>query len=188
MIRRLFSAAFLVSLVVVSSGAIAQDRNEIAVTFGRSFVSDQGVKGIVAFDTTLHFGNRFTLEANYGRRLLNLGIVGLTVEVPFVVTFHQDVLFDSKSRPKNYQAFFVTPSLRANLFPGAGTFSPWVSAGGGVGHFNENSYPGIWRPESGRDWHYDRSVSGRCRARCAACCEVSAYAGKFGTFTPAYPN
>lgn len=138
MMRRLLSATFLVSLVALSLGAFAQDKNEVAVAFGRTFVSDQGVKGIVAGDTDLHFGNRFTLEANYGRRLLNLGIAGLTVEVPFVVTFHQDVHFDVNLVPKNYQAFFVTPSVRANLFPSS-TFSPWISAGGGVGHFNENS-------------------------------------------------
>jgi hypothetical protein len=138
MTRRLFSAAFLVSLILVTSGAIAQERNEIAVTFGRSFVSDQTVNGVPSFDTTLRFGNRFTLEGDYGRRLVNFGIVGLTAEVPFTITFHQDVVFPVNLIPKNYQAFFVTPALRANLFPGAG-ISPWVSVGGGVGHFNENS-------------------------------------------------
>jgi hypothetical protein len=48
------------------------------------------------------------------------------------------VHFDVNLVPKNYQAFFVTPSVRANLFPGNG-LSPWVSVGGGIGHFNENS-------------------------------------------------
>ena len=34
--------------------------------------------------------------------------------------------FDLNLVPKNYKSFFVTPSLRANLFPEAG-ISPWVS-------------------------------------------------------------
>ena len=58
--------------------------------------------------------------------------------MPFVVNFHQDVHFDVNLVPKNYQAFFVTPVIRASLFPGSG-ISPWVSVGGGFGHFNENS-------------------------------------------------
>jgi hypothetical protein len=33
---------------------------------------------------------------------------------------------------------FVTPAVRANVFPHSG-LSPWVSAGGGFGHFSENS-------------------------------------------------
>ncbi len=106
MIRRLFSAAFLVSLILVTSGAIAQERNEIAVTFGRSFVSDQTVNGVPSFDTTLHFGNRFTLEGDYGRRLVNFGIVGLTAEVPFTITFHQDVDFPSESHPQELPGIF----------------------------------------------------------------------------------
>ena len=131
-----FSAAFLAGLTLIVPRAAAQ--NELAGIVGRTFVSDQGVRGITAPDTNLHFGNNLTLEGNYGRRLMNLGIAGLTAEVPFVVTFNQNVRFDVNLVPKNYRAFFVTPAIRANLFPGAG-LSPWVSAGGGFGHFNENS-------------------------------------------------
>ena len=138
MARTLFSAAFLVSLVVSTSAAVAQEKNELTGIIGRTFVSDQAVTGIVAADNLLHSGDRLTFEANYGRRLINLGIVGLTVEVPFVVNFHQDVHLDVNLVPKNYQSFFVTPAVRANLFPGSG-LSLWVSGGGGFGHFNENS-------------------------------------------------
>ncbi|MGA8764494.1 MAG: hypothetical protein WB562_16620, partial [Candidatus Sulfotelmatobacter sp.] len=38
----------------------------------------------------------------------------------------------------DYRQIFVTPSVRVNLFPGTGV-SPWVSLGGGVGFFSENS-------------------------------------------------
>ena len=133
-----FSAAFLVPLVVLASGAAAQEKNELTGILGRTFVSDQGVTGVVGTDNILHSGKGLTFEANYGRRLLDLGIVGLTVEVPFVVNVGESVRFDVNLVPKDYQAFFVTPAIRANLFPHAG-LSPWVSAGGGFGHFNENS-------------------------------------------------
>jgi hypothetical protein len=138
MTRTLFSATFLVSLMVLTSGAAAQEKNELTGIVGRTFVSDQGVIGVPAADTNLHSGNGITFEANYGRRLMDLGIVGLTFEVPFVVNFKQDVHYDVNLVPKDYQSFFVTPAIRANIFPHNG-LSPWVSAGGGVGHFRENS-------------------------------------------------
>lgn len=134
-----FSAAFLIPLIVMTlaSPAVAQ-KNELTGILGRTFVSDQGVTGVVGTDNILHSGKGFTLEANYGRRLMDLGLAGLTFEVPFVINFKQDVHFDLNVVPKDYQAFFVTPAIRANLFPHAG-LSPWVSAGGGFGHFSENS-------------------------------------------------
>ncbi len=138
MTRTLFSAMFLVSVMFLTSGAAAQEKNELTGIIGRTFVSDQRVTGVVAADTILHTGNGLTFEANYGRRLMDLGIAGLTVEVPFVVDFNQNVHFDVNLVPKNYRSFFVTPAVRANLFPNNG-FSPWVSAGGGFGHFNENT-------------------------------------------------
>ncbi len=138
MVRTLFSVAFLVSLMVLTSGAAAEDKNELTGIIGRTFVSDQGVIGIVAPDTILHSGKGLTFEANYGRRLLNFGLAGLTFEVPFVVNFKQDVTFVVNLVPKDYKSFFVTPAIRVNLFPHSG-LSPWVSAGGGFGHFSENS-------------------------------------------------
>ena len=137
MTRTLFSALFLVSLLL-PPGAVAQERNELTGIIGRTFVSDQGVTGVVAIDTNLHSGNGITFEANYGRRLIDLGLVGLTGELPFVVNFKQDIHFDVNLVPKDYKSFFITPSIRANVFPHAG-LSPWVSVGGGFGYFKENS-------------------------------------------------
>ena len=71
-------------------------------------------------------GAGFSLEANYGRRLMDLGIVGLTGEVPFVVNVGENAHYNLNLVPKDYKSFFVTPSLRANLFPGSG-LSPWQS-------------------------------------------------------------
>src|SRR5579862_5740559 len=141
--RTQFPRTFLVSLLiftlgVLTSGAAAQEKNEISGLLGRTFISDQGVKGLPPSDSILHFGDRITWEVNYGRHLADFGILGLTVEVPFVVNFNQDMKIPVNLVPKNYQSYFLTPALRANLFPGTG-FSPWVSLGGGFGRFNENS-------------------------------------------------
>jgi hypothetical protein len=123
--------------MILASNARAQ-KNEFTAIIGRTIVSDQGVTGALSSDNLLHSGKGLTVEANYGRRLLGLGIAGLTFEVPFAVNFGEKVHFDSNLVPRDYKSFFVTPSIRANLFPGSG-LSPWASVGGGFGHFMENS-------------------------------------------------
>jgi hypothetical protein len=136
--RTLFSAAVLVSLVCLIAGASAQEKNELSGLIGRTFVSDHASVDTITPGALLTSKAGLSLEGNYGRHLLDLGLVGLTVEVPFVVNVGEDVHYNLNLVPKNYKSFFVTPSLRANLFPGAG-LSPWVSVGGGVGYFKENS-------------------------------------------------
>lgn len=39
---------------------------------------------------------------------------------------------------KSYSSFFFTPALRLKIVP-ASVFSPWISAGGGLVHFNPSS-------------------------------------------------
>ena len=56
-------------------------------------------------------------------RLMDLGIAGLTFEVPFVINFKQNVNFDLNLVPKDYKSFFVTPAIRANLFPDSRAFA-----------------------------------------------------------------
>ena len=40
--------------------------------------------------------------------------------------------------PSNYKSYFVTPSVRANVFATT-AISPWISVGGGIGHFSPSS-------------------------------------------------
>jgi len=136
-VRTPFSVKVL-TLVIILASSVAAQKSELSVIVGRTFISDKGVTGIVSADNILHSGKGLTLEADYGRRLINLGIAGLTFEVPLAVNFNEKPHFDVNLVPKDYRSFFVTPSVRANLFPGAG-LSPWVSAGGGFGYFMENS-------------------------------------------------
>ena len=48
MARTLFSVAVLASLVLLISGAQRPEKNELTGMIGRTFVSDQGVTGIIA--------------------------------------------------------------------------------------------------------------------------------------------
>jgi hypothetical protein len=148
LVRTLFSITVLTLVMILASSAAAQ-KNEITGIIGRTFISDKGVTGISSIDNILHSGKGLTIEANYGRRLINLGIAGLTFEVPFAVNFNEKPHFDVNLVPKDYKSFFVTPSIRANLFPGAG-LSPWVSAGGGFGYFKENSTLEFGGPNPGK--------------------------------------
>ena len=121
MVRTLFSAAVLVSLAGLISAASAQEKNELTVLLGRTFVSDHASVNTSTPGALLTSGAGLSLEANYGRRLLDLDLVGLTAEVPFVVNFGENVHYPVNLAPKNYKSFVVTPALRANLFPNAGS-------------------------------------------------------------------
>lgn len=69
-VKRLLIAA-LVAVMVLAASAFAQ-KNELTGIIGRTFVSDQGVKGVSLANNNLHFGNGLTFEANYGRFLMGI--------------------------------------------------------------------------------------------------------------------
>jgi hypothetical protein len=135
-VKRLLIAA-LVAVTMLAASAFAQ-KNELTGIIGRTFVSDQGVKGFSLANNNLHFGSGLTFEVNYGHFLLGNTFAHLTFEVPVVVNWDQDLQFDANVVPGNYRSYFVTPSLRANAFATTGV-SPWVSFGGGIGRFSPSS-------------------------------------------------
>jgi hypothetical protein len=147
-VRKLFSIAVLMMLMSLVLVASAQEKSELTLIIGRTFISDQGVTGFSTPDTILHSGKGLTLEVNYGRRLLGGDVAALTFEVPFAVNFDENLHFSVNAVPRDYRSFFVTPSIRANVFPGAG-LSPWVSVGGGFGYFSENSSLEFFGPNPG---------------------------------------
>lgn len=138
MAAKRFPVAVLVTLAVLAVAAAGQEKNELTGIIGRTFISDQGVQGVSTFDSTQHSGKGLTFEVDYGRRWRNWSVAALTLEVPFAYNTDEDVHFILGTAPKDYSSFFVTPSLRANLFANNG-ISPWVSVGGGFGHFSESS-------------------------------------------------
>ena len=130
MARQRFGIAVLIAMALLAVTAAAQS-NEIAGSVGRVFISDQGVTGGALTDSNIHFGNALTYEGNYARRFINMGIVAVHVEVPFVFTPSVKLNFGENIVPKDFRSFFVTPAVRANLFPTT-AFSPWIVSVAGL--------------------------------------------------------
>jgi hypothetical protein len=131
----------LVAVCTFVAQATAQ-KNELSGIIGRTFTSDQRIQGAPAYDPDLRFGNGLTFEINYARQVMVMGRGGffsLALEVPFVVNPDEDLHAALPNRiPEQYASYFVTPAARLNVFSGRGV-SPWVSVGGGFGHFSESS-------------------------------------------------
>lgn len=129
-------ALVAVSTFVAPAGA---QENELSGILGRTFISNQAIQGAPTFDPDLRFGNGLTFEVNYARRVWNRDLLSLSLEVPFVVNPDEDLHAAQPNRiPEQYASYFVTPAARLNVFP-LQAVSPWVSVGGGFGHFSESS-------------------------------------------------
>ncbi len=131
----------LVAVCTFVAQAAAQ-KNELSGIIGRTFTSDQSIKGAPAYDPDLRFGSGLTFEVNYGRRIMEMGrdFFALTLEVPVVVNLDEDLHAALPNRiPEQYASYFVTPSARLNVFAGEAV-SPWVSLGGGFGRFQASSH------------------------------------------------
>lgn len=138
-------AVLVLPVLLLMSSALAQV-NELSITAGRTFVSTQSIT--VTPPLPIHFGNEETVEFSYGRLLMTHKIFGLYGEVPLAIYPRMDVNTNLGTSPKDIGALFVTPSVRLNFFSGD-SVTPWISAGGGYGHFRvapvtlyENPNPG----------------------------------------------
>ena len=138
----------LVALCTFVTQATAQ-KNELSGILGRTFISNQGIQGAPSYDPELRFGNGLTFEVNYARRVVDAGLFSLALEVPFVVDPVEDLHAAQNLIPKQYSSFFVTPAARLNAFPDQAV-SPWVSFGGGFGHFSESSTLEFGGPNPGK--------------------------------------
>ncbi|HEX4784348.1 MAG TPA: hypothetical protein VH350_08395 [Candidatus Sulfotelmatobacter sp.] len=127
----------LVAICAFVTPAVAQ-KNELTGILGRTFISDQGIQGAPANDPNLHFGKGLTFEINYARRVFDANLWSLSLEVPFVANVDEDIHSALDTTPGQFSSIFITPSARFNAFPEQG-FSPWVSFGGGFGHFGDSS-------------------------------------------------
>ena len=135
-LKHLTVAVLLAACTLVPHASAQQ--NELSGLLGRTFISDQGIIGGTFFDNNVHFGNGLTFEANYARRVLGAGIASISVEVPFVFNWDEELRSDAVEIPKSLKMYFLTPSARLNIFSESAV-SPWVSFGGGFGHFSGSS-------------------------------------------------
>jgi hypothetical protein len=131
-------ALLAVTMSILGASAAAQDeKNELTGILGRIFISDQGIPNATNFNAFVRSGKGLTFEVNYARRFFGTPVYALSGEVPVVFNLDEDLNSGDNVVPQDYKQIFVTPSARLNLFPGTAV-SPWVSFGGGFGHFGEN--------------------------------------------------
>jgi hypothetical protein len=136
--RNFFAAAVMLLAAGSTIAAAQESNNEIAVTIGRTFISDQTVPNTNFFDNTVHSGKGLSFEGNYARKLRRYFWGDLAVEVPVIFNPDEDLNYGLNQIPKQYHSIFITPAARVNLIPKL-AFSPWFSFGGGIGHFGASS-------------------------------------------------
>jgi len=137
MARNCFVVTVVFSLLLLATTAAAQ-KNDVSGSVGRVFMSDQGVKGTNLTDSNIHFGDALSYSLSYGRRIYDIGLASLTVEVPVVHDPGLDLHYSPGTVPKSYSAIFLAPSLRVNFLSDS-AFSPWISGGIGFARFSSSS-------------------------------------------------
>ena len=131
-------AVLVVGISILGASAAAQDeKNELTGVVGRIFISDQDIPGATYFDPFVRSGEGISFEVNYAHRLFGTPVYALSGEVPAVFNLDEKLNSGSDVVPTDYKQIFVTPSARVNFFPYTAV-SPWISFGGGFGHFSEN--------------------------------------------------
>jgi hypothetical protein len=125
-------------MLALSASAIAlaqgESKNEIAGTFGQSFISDQGVPNSGLSNSIINHGKGFSVEIDYARIFRAHDWADFAIEVPATFNPDEDLHYFTDQIPEGYSSIFITPAVRVRFFPDV-NFSPWVSFGGGLGHF-----------------------------------------------------
>lgn len=127
----------------------AAQKNELAGLVGRTFISNQGIKGATFLNSEVRFGNGWTFEVNYAHRVLGAGFASVFLELPAVVNVNEKLNTGLNLIPENFKSYFVTPAARLNVLSDT-AISPWVSLGGGYGHFSESSTLVFGGPNPGK--------------------------------------
>ncbi|MGA7646880.1 MAG: hypothetical protein WBW01_10240 [Terriglobales bacterium] len=137
--------AVLAAPVLVFIASATAQINQLSVTAGRTFVSTETVPST---GLPVHFANPPSFAFNYGRLLKTYKIFGLYAELPVGLIPKMNVNYNLGTNPKDIGMYFVTPSLRVNIFSGD-SVTPWVSAGGGYGRFRVSSETLYQEPNPG---------------------------------------
>ncbi len=138
MSEKRLAGAVLAVVTILAASAVAQDeKNEVFGLYGVTVISDQGIKGATYFNPFVRSGKGRSFEIGYARHVWRTAIYGVSLEVPAMFNLDEDLNAGLGIVPIDYKEIFVTPGARLNLFPETAV-SPWVSLGGGFGHFSEN--------------------------------------------------
>ena len=123
-------------LVIIVGICAAAQSNELA------FIA--GVKATPAGSAAIGTSNEvsvdksFAFEASYAHQLRSVPLVALQLELPVVAVPDAGLNKSNILVAKSYTSIYFTPGFRlkfATAFP----VNPWVSAGGGLAHFNPSS-------------------------------------------------
>src|SRR5512140_889884 len=128
MCRLLATGLFIVLVAAVSA---AQDKNEVAVTVGHTFISDQTVSAPV---NILRSGKGWSFIFNYARVLRTYKWGSLSAEVPVTWNPDEDLHYPVNAIPVQYSSIILTPGARVRFLEDY-AFHPWVSFGGGVARY-----------------------------------------------------
>jgi opacity protein-like surface antigen len=135
--KRVWIAVLFVMTMLAVFASAQDEKNELTGIFGRTIISDQGIKGATYFEPMIHSGKGTSFEINYARRFLVTQVFAISAEVPVMFNLDEDLNAGEGVVPIDYKQYFITPAVRANLFPTTAV-SPWISFGGGFAHFSEN--------------------------------------------------
>src|SRR5260221_5076148 len=111
--RNLFVAALMLlaagSMVAAAQESQEQEsKNEVAVTIGRTFISDQGAPNTSFFDNTVHFGKGLSFEGDYARTLRRYSWGRLAAVGSIIINSDEDLDFRVKQVPLQYNSQFIT--------------------------------------------------------------------------------
>ena len=124
----------LLALTVMS--AQAEDaKNELGLLLGATRTPSIA---IAVSGGSIEVGAGLTFQLTYARRLSDNGHLAWYLECPALAIPLQDVKSSIGATPKNYDSFFVAPSLRLK-FGRQKSIAPWLSAGGGYALFDESA-------------------------------------------------
>ena len=139
--KRLWIAVLFAATMMAASAVAQDEKNELGGILGRTFISNQGIKGAAFPDSIISFGKGLSFEVEYARRFLVTPVFSISGEAVVMVNHDEDVnggAYGFAVVPPQFGQLFVTPGARLNLFPTTAV-SPWVSLGAGFGHFGESS-------------------------------------------------
>jgi len=143
MLGKRLGIAVLTVVTMLAASAFAQaEKNEIGGILGRTFISNQGIKSGPASNTIIAFGNGLSVEGEYARRFLVTPVYAISAEAVVMYNRDEDInggAYLAAVVPNHLSELFVTPAVRANLFPTTAV-SPWVSLGAGFGHISQSAH------------------------------------------------
>jgi hypothetical protein len=143
-----FVVGLLMAAVFWSVPTLAQEKNEVGLVIGGIVTPSQTVApeatlvspgGTVLPNSDITFNSSLTLGADYDRNFVHKRGFAIAGGVDFLASPLDVKLSQRPSNVINQYAFiFLTPNVRVKLHP-SGSFSPWLSFGGGYARFLETA-------------------------------------------------